>query len=136
MTYSQEDIAMRKLIFTLSLLLLPLMGGAALAASDSGIVRSVNTVTGMLLLSDGASYYVPNRLALSRFKTGDEVRVRFERRTGGPVASQVVKTGETARDVPVITPARDAKRINNNFGPDNGMCKMSPGHNPCYIGAQ
>ena len=66
---------MRKLIIILSLMLLPLMGGAALAASDSGIVRSVNTVTGMLLLSDGASYYVPNRLTLSRFKRGDEVRL-------------------------------------------------------------
>ena len=127
---------MRKLIITLSLMLLPLMGGAALAASDSGIVRSANTVTGMLLLSDGASYYVPNRITLSRIKKGDEVRVRFERRTGGPVASQVVKTGETANEVRVITPARDAKRINNNFGPDNGMCKTSPGHNPCYLGAQ
>ncbi|WP_162913986.1 DUF1344 domain-containing protein [Taklimakanibacter lacteus] len=127
---------MRKLIITLSLLLLPLMGGAALAASDSGTVRFVDTRTGMLQLADGASYYVPNRLPLSRLKKGDTVRIQFENRTGGPVVSKIVRTGSSDRAVPVITPARDARRVNKNFGIDNGMCKVTATSNPCYIGAQ
>jgi hypothetical protein len=127
---------MRKIIITLTLLLLPLMGGAALAASDSGIVQSINNRTGILQLTDGATYYVPNRLRINLLQKGDRVRVQFERRAGDRVASEVVKTGEGAREVPVITPTRDAKRVNNNFGVDSGMCKVTPTSNPCYIGAQ
>lgn len=127
---------MRKLIITLSLLLLPLMGGAALAASDSGIVQSINNRTGILQLTDGATYYVPNRLSINLLQKGDKVRVQFERRAGDRVAREVVKTGEAGRNAPVITPARDAKRVNNNFGVDSGMCKVTATSNPCYVGAQ
>lgn len=127
---------MRKMIIALMLLALPLMGGAALAASDNGTVHQVNTRTGILQLADGATYYVPNRLTLSRLQKGDTVRVQFERRTGGPVANEVVKTGRTQGAAPVITPTRDAARVKNNFGVDTGMCKVTATSNPCYIGAQ
>lgn len=127
---------MRKMIIALMFLTLPLMGGAALAASDSGTVHQVNTRTGILQLADGATYYVPNRLTLSRLQKGDTVRVQFERRTGAAVANEIVKTGRTKGAVPVITPTRDAARVHNNFGVDTGMCKITPTSNPCYIGAQ
>lgn len=127
---------MRKTIIALTLLTLPLLGGAALAASDSGIVRSADTRTGMLQLSDGASYYVPNRLTLSRLQKGDTVRVQFERRTGAAVANDVVRTGRSQAAVPVVTPTRDAASVKKNFAIDSGMCKVTATSNPCYVGAQ
>lgn len=127
---------MRKMIIALMLLALPLMGGAALAASDSGTVHLVNTRTGILQLADGATYYVPNRLTLSRLQKGDTVRVQFERRTGAAVANEIVRTGRGQGAAPVITPTRDAARVQKNFGVDSGMCKVTATSNPCYLGAQ
>lgn len=135
LTHSQEDTVMRKLIM-LMLLAIPLMAGGALAASDTGIVNSVNTRTGILQLSDGATYYVPNRLPLSRLKAGDEVRIQYERRKGGSVASDVETTGRSDVDSTVVSPVSRA-RVRNNFGVDSGMCKATADRsNPCYIGAQ
>ncbi len=127
---------MRKLIIILSFLALPLMSGAALAASDSGIVRFIDTRTGTLQLSDGATYYVPDRVSLSRFKKGDEVRIRYQRRTGDRVASDVIKMGETQAKVPVITPARGNAGVHKNFVADPNMCKVTATSNPCHVGAQ
>lgn len=129
---------MRKLIM-LMLLAIPLMGGAALAASDSGTVSAVNTRTGIIQLSDGATYYLANRVTLSTFRPGDVVRIRYERQTGGAVANDIVKTGRTEAKVPVVSPARAAARgARTNFGVQNDMCKPTPtDRNPCYnIGGQ
>lgn len=136
MTFNEREIAMRKLIFTLMLLALPLMGGAAFAASDSGTVHLVNTRTGMLQLADGSTYYVPNRLTLSRLRKGDTVRVQFERRTGGAVADEVVRTGRSRSAGPVVTPTRGAPAVRKNFSINRDMCKVTATSNPCYIGAQ
>src|SRR5215216_6024639 len=106
---------MRKLIL-LMLLAIPLLGGAALAASDSGIVSAVNTRTGIIQLSDGARYYLADRVQLSTFRPGDLVRIQYQRRTGGPVASDIVKVGRTEGKIPVVTPARGAApAVRNNF---------------------
>jgi len=121
------------------LLAIPLMGGAALAASDSGTVRSVNTVTGIIQLADGAQYYLADRVELSTFRPGDIVRIQYQRQTGARVASDVVKTGKTEAAVPVVTPARGAANgVNKNFGNKDDMCKPTPSdRNPCYnIGGQ
>ena len=129
---------MRKLIITLMLLALPLMGSAALAASDSGTVRSVNTRTGILQLTDGATYYVSNRVRLSTFRPGDTVRIQYERRTGGSVASDIVKTGKAKTAIPVITPVRGSNAIRNNFTGNSKMCApTATDKNPCYnVGGQ
>jgi len=135
---NQEDKAMRKLIM-LMLLAIPLMGGAALAASNSGTVSAVNTRTGIIQLSDGATYYLANRVTLSTFRPGDVVRITYERQTGGAVANDIVKTGTTKAKVPVITPARAAARgVRNDFGVKSDMCKpTATDRNPCYnIGGQ
>jgi hypothetical protein len=125
---------MRKLIL-LMLLAIPLMGGAALAASDSGTVSSVNTRTGIVQLSDGTTYYLADRVRLSTVRPGDIVRIQYQRRTGGAVASDIVKTGRTEAKVPVVTPARGAApAVRNNFGVDHGMCKKTATTNPCFLG--
>ena len=128
---------MRKLFLTLAFLTLPLMGGAALAASDSGVVGSVNMRTGILQLTDGATYYVPNRLRLNRLQQGDTVRVEFERQTGGAVASGIEKTGSAEGAVPVVTPTRGGD-VRNNFTANSKMCDATPDDkNPCYnVGGQ
>ena len=138
MAFSQKETAMRKFIITLMLLALPLMGGAALAASDSGTVGSVNTRTGILQLTDGATYYVANRVRLSTFRQGDNVRIQYERRTGGSVASDIVKTGKSKTAVPVITPVRGSNAARNNFSGNSKMCSpTATDRNPCYnIGGQ
>lgn len=126
---------MRKLIFS-TLLVLPLLAGAAFAASSSGTVSAVNTRTGILQLSNGATYYVPNRVLLSRYRQGDEVRIQYERREGLRVADDVVKTGEGSG--PVVTPTRDVG-VNKNFtNQKSDMCEpTSSNRNPCYdIGGQ
>ena len=126
---------MRKLIFS-TLLVLPLLAGAAFAASSSGTVSAVNTRTGILQLSNGATYYVPNRVLLSRYRQGDEVRIQYERREGLRVADDVVKTGEGSD--PVVTPTRDVG-VNKNFmNQKSDMCEpTSSNRNPCYdIGGQ
>ena len=128
---------MRKLLM-LMLLIVPLMGGAALAASDSGTVQYIDTRTGTLQLSDGAKYYVPNRLTLSRLHRGDKVSIQYERQKGARVAQGVEKTGTSEGSVPVITPARgSAAGVRNNFGVDRDMCKATASsRNPCFLGAQ
>lgn len=128
---------MRKLFITLAFLTLPLMGGAALAASDNGVVRSVDTRTGILQLADGASYYVPNRLTLSRLQKGDTVRVQFDRTTGHAVASDVERTGRSQGAVPVVSPTR-GNPVNKNFVTNSKMCDATADDkNPCYnVGGQ
>ena len=128
---------MRKLLM-LMLLIAPMMSGAALAASDNGVVRFIDTRTGTLELSDGVKYYVPNRLTLSRLHQGDRVSIQYERQKGARVAQGVEKTGVVKGSVPVITPARGAAAgVRNNFGVDRDMCKATAtSRNPCYIGAQ
>lgn len=126
---------MRKLFLSL-LLTLPLMAGAAFAASDSGTVSAINVRTGNLQLSDGTTYYVPNRTLLSRYREGDVVRIQYERQQGTRVADEVVKTG--SREGPVVTPARDVG-VNKNFANQKSkMCEPTSGNrNPCYdIGGQ
>lgn len=126
---------MRKLIL-LALLAIPLMGGAALAASDSGTVYSVDTRTGMLRLTDGASYYVSDRARLSTLRKGDIVRIDYEPRKGGPVAGDIVKTGRTENVRTVISPTRGGG-VQNNFTANSDMCKATAGNpNPCHLGAQ
>ena len=125
---------MRKLIF-LMLLAIPLMGGAALAASVSGTVSSVNTRTGIVQLSNGATYYLADRVQLSTVRPGDIVRIQYQRQTGARVVSDLVKTGRTEAKVPVITPTRGAPpAVRNNFGVDKGMCKKTATSNPCFLG--
>jgi hypothetical protein len=128
---------MRKLLM-LMLLITPLMGSAALAASDSGVVRFIDTRTGTLELSDGVKYYVPNRLTLSRLHQGDKVSIQYERQTGARVAQEVERTGARSGNVPVITPARGAAAgVRNNFVIDRDMCKATASsRNPCFLGAQ
>jgi hypothetical protein len=126
---------MRKLILS-TLIALPLLTAAAFAASDSGVVSRVDTRNGTLQLSDGATYYVPNRVLLSRYRQGDEVSVQFERRQGIRVADEVVKTG--ARGGTVVTPTRDVG-VNKNFtNQKSKMCEpTADSRNPCYdIGGQ
>lgn len=126
---------MRKLIFS-TLLVLPLLAGAAFAASSSGTVSAVNTRTGTLQLSNGATYYVPNRVLLSRYRAGDEVRIQYEHRQGTRVADDVVKTGSS--EGTVVTPTRDVG-VNKNFmNQKSDMCEpTSSNRNPCYdIGGQ
>jgi uncharacterized protein DUF1344 len=128
---------MRKLLLSL-LLTLPLMAGAAFAASNNGTVSAVNTRTGTLQLSDGASYYVPNRTMLSRYHAGDEVRVRYERQQGMRVVDEIVKTGGAGNAGPVVTPTRDVG-VNKNFSSQKSkMCEPTANNrNPCYdIGGQ
>ncbi|WP_119273696.1 DUF1344 domain-containing protein [Taklimakanibacter deserti] len=127
---------MRKLIFS-TLLILPLLAGAALAASSSGTVSAVNTRTGTLQLSNGATYYVPNRVMLSRYRQGDVVRIQYERREGLRVADDVVKTG-SSEGATIVTPTRDVG-VNKNFmNQKSDMCEPTPSNrNPCYdIGGQ
>jgi hypothetical protein len=50
---------------------------------------------------------VPNRLRINLLQKGD--RVRVQRCAGDRVASEVVNIGAGAREVPVITPTRDAE---------------------------
>lgn len=125
---------MRKFMF-LMLLAIPLMGGAALAASVSGTVSSVNTRTGIVQLSNGATYYLADRVRLSTVRPGDIVRIQYQRETGARVVSDIVKTGRTAAKLPVITPTRGAApAVRNNFGVDKGMCKRTANSNPCFLG--
>jgi hypothetical protein len=129
---------MRKLIL-LMLLAIPLMGGAALAASDSGTVSSVNNRTGIVQLSDGATYYLADRVQLSTIRPGDIVRVQYQRRTGGAVASDIVKTGRTEAKVPVVTPARAAATgVRSNLVTNSKMCEpTATNRNPCHnVGGQ
>jgi hypothetical protein len=135
---NQEDKAMRKMIL-LMLLAIPLMGGAALAASVSGTVSSVNTRTGIVQLSNGATYYLADRVELSTLHPGDIVRIQYQRQTGARVASDIVKTGRTEAKVPVITPTRGAApAVRDNFTGNSKMCAPTPtNRNPCYnIGGQ
>lgn len=127
---------MRKLILSL-LLTLPLMAGAALAASDRGTISAININTGMLRLSDGVTYYTPNRLTLNRLRQGDIVRIQYDREQGSRVAREVVRTGHAKSAGPVITPARGAG-VDKNFSTNTHMCDPTPtDRNPCYdIGGQ
>ena len=129
---------MRKFMF-LMLLAIPLMGGAALAASVSGTVSSINTRTGIVQLSNGATYYLADRVRLSTVRPGDIVRIQYERQTGARVASDIVKTGRTAARIPVITPASGAApAVRDNFSGNTHMCDPTPtDRNPCHnIGGQ
>jgi hypothetical protein len=128
---------MRKLIIPL-MLALPLMAGAALAASDSGTVSAININTGLLRLSDGATYYTPNRLILNRLRQGDIVRIQYDREQGSRVAREVVRTGRSAADGPTITPTRGDGVTKNFTEQKTKMCDPTPeDRNPCYdIGGQ
>ena len=127
---------MRKLIISL-LFTLPLLAGAALAASSSGTVNAINVNTGTLRLSDGTTYYTPNRLTLNRLRTGDIVRIQYEREKGWRIVNDVVKTGRAKSFSTVITPARGAG-VTKNFTTNTHLCDPTPERrNPCYdIGGQ
>jgi hypothetical protein len=125
---------MRKLIFS-TLIAMPLLAGAAFAASDSGTVSDVNIYTGIVRLSDGATYYMPNRSALNRIREGDVVRIQYDREGGSRVARDIERTGRSAGTV--VTPTR-APGVRNNFGNNDDMCEPTANdRNPCYnIGGQ
>jgi hypothetical protein len=128
---------MRKMIISL-LFAIPLLAGAALAASDSGTVGRVDTRTGTLQLSDGATYYVPNRTMLSRYRQGDQVRISYEREQGMRVADDIMKTGEAEGANTVVTPTRDVGVRKNFMNQKSKMCEpTADDKNPCYdIGGQ
>jgi hypothetical protein len=128
--------AMRKLIISL-LLTFPLISGAALAASDTGTVNAININTGTLRLSDGTTYYTPNRLTLNRLRQGDTVRIQYDREAGTRVANDIVKTGRAKNAGPIIVPARGGG-VTKNFSTNTHMCDPTPeDRNPCYdIGGQ
>jgi hypothetical protein len=125
---------MRKLIIS-TLIAIPLLAGAAFAASDSGTVSYVNAYTGTVRLSDGATYYMPNRIGLSGLRAGDVVRIQYDREGGSRIARDVERTGRSANTV--VTPARGAG-VNNNFTVNSKMCEPTASdRNPCYnIGGQ
>jgi hypothetical protein len=127
---------MRKLILPI-LLALPFMAGAAFAASDSGMVNAINVRTGTVQLSDGATYYAPNRVELSRLRLGDVVRIHYDREKGTRLVRDIVKTGHRDAARTVITPAAGAGTV-KNFGVHRDMCQpTSENRNPCYdIGGQ
>jgi hypothetical protein len=121
---------MRKLIISL-LIAVPLLGGAAYAASDSGTVSDINNYTGTVRLSDGATYYMPNRILLNRIREGDVVRIQYDREGGSRIARDIEKTGRTEGSV--VTPTRDVGVRNNFVSGKSTMCDPTPeDRNPCY----
>ncbi|MGE0007668.1 MAG: DUF1344 domain-containing protein [Parvibaculaceae bacterium] len=124
---------MRKLIIS-TLIAVPLLAASALAASHSGTVSYVNAYTGTVRLSDGGTYYVPNRIMASRLHQGDVVRLRYEREGASRVVRDVEKTGRS--EDTVITPAGGGGVKKNFLERRSTMCDPRPDdRNPCYIGS-
>ena len=123
---------MRKLIMS-TLIAIPLLTASVFAASDSGTVSYVNAYTGTVRLSDGATYYVPNRLLASKVRQGDVVRIQYDRDGASRVARDIARTGSKA--APVITPTR-GEGVNKNFlNRKSTMCDARPDNkNPCFLG--
>ncbi|MGE4253494.1 MAG: DUF1344 domain-containing protein [Parvibaculaceae bacterium] len=123
---------MRKLILS-TLIALPLLTASVLAASDKGTVSYVNAYTGTVQLSDGATYYVPNRVLASKLRRGDVVRIEYDRDGGSRVVRDVERTGRI--EGTIITPARDVGVKKNFVNGKSHMCDARPDDpNPCYIG--
>ena len=124
---------MRRLIIS-TLVALPLLTAAAFAASDHGVVSDVNAYTGTMRLSDGTSYYVPNRVMASQVHEGDVVRIQYDRDGASRVVRDVVTTGHIGGTV--ITPAAGKAGPKKNFmQKKDAMCKARPDNrNPCFLG--
>lgn len=124
---------MRKMLLSL-LCAVPLLTGAAFAASDSGTVSSANARTGMLRLADGVTYYVPNRGTFSWVRPGDAVSIDYDRTADGRVANEVsrIDSGEST-----ISPVKGEAVRKNFVNGKSTMCDATADEkNPCYIGAQ
>jgi len=49
----------------------------AFAADATGVVKSIDTKTDQVTLSDGATYTAPKTIDLSKFKVGEKVTISY-----------------------------------------------------------
>lgn len=64
----------------------------AQAAETTGTVRSVNTKSDSITLSDGRTYILPEAIEAESVKVGERVKVTFTQSKGKNRASSLVKT--------------------------------------------
>jgi len=81
---------MRKLLAA-SLVALPLLGGVALAASqsDTGVIKHINATKGMLQLADDKTFSVPKSIKLGGFKPNEKVVVDYTMTNGKMLATSI-----------------------------------------------
>ncbi len=81
---------MRKLIAA-TLVALPLMGGLALAESqsDTGVIKHINVAKGTLQLADGKTFSVPKSIKLGTFKANEKVMVSYTMTNGKMLATSI-----------------------------------------------
>lgn len=61
------------------------------AAESTGTVRSVNTKTDAITLSDGMTYTLPERIEAESLQVGEKVKITYSSSKGHNKASSVAK---------------------------------------------
>ena len=77
---------MKRLIMAAGIL--ALTAGAALAATDSGMIKAIDTKGDAITLNDGKTFTVAK--GVTTFKVGESVKVTYEVTGGKMIASKVI----------------------------------------------
>jgi len=80
---------MKKTLVSLAAVAAMALSGAAFAGESSGKIKMIDPATNTLILEDGTTYQVSEKVAIDRLKPGQEVTVSFETKDGRNQASNV-----------------------------------------------